>query len=385
MNLTLIKKYLLFAFLIENIIVQTSLLGAFTDYFFYPFLFLGLLFMFGSTVWSRSSLQKFGWMYCLMAIYILYEFVVGLEYISQKTLLYLIAKIATFGIIITGIATNEDFYRGKAIYWLIFVMSFFLLYGMMTGEGVNESSGRMRAGFTNENTTGSMGALIVGMLLFYMRNRKWNLTTILILLVGFFGVLAGGSRAGFLMIFLMIFLRYGINVKTIAFIALLGITGLFILPSIGVHTVGIQRLISTYEGVEGTNRDVEREAAEWMIAQQPWTGWGFEAKNQGYAAMLTELGSHNGYLEMAKQIGIPLAVLFFAVIAFAIVKYWVSALRYHEKMNLFFALVLILIVKANYEGLYVGVHEYVTNLFLFALAMISAKTYSLKKIRHTQS
>ena len=372
-----LKKYLLLAFLLENIMAQTMLLGRFSNYLFYPFMLYGLIALFSSETWQPETIKKFGCLYALMAVYIGYEFIIGINYISPQTLFYLIAKLSTFGIIITSLSYNESFYRDKGIYILICAMAFFLCYGMATG-GTAHSGERALAGFTNSNTAGAMGALTVGMLLFYMKDREWNVLTTLLLFIGFYGVLAGGSRAGFLMLFLLVFLRYGFNIKTFGIALLLLIVGLFILPAIGIDTVGIQRMVDTYNGVEGTNRDVEREAAKWMIAQKPLIGWGYLAVNQGYAAELSVLQSHNGYLEIIKQMGYPTAIVYFGIILMTVVKCWNTKKYYGECMDLYFALTLMLLVKANYESSFIGVHEYDTNLFFVSIAIISAESYSLK-------
>lgn len=373
-----IKKYLLFVFLLENIMVQTSLMGAIANPLFYVFLAIGLICSFDSNIWSGKAVRKFKWMYLLMALYVVYEFFVGPEYINEKTLLYLISRIVTFVIIISGIYYNEAFYRDKAIKWFIYTMSFFLLYGLASG-GFADSSGRMNAGFTNSNTAGSMGAVIVGMVVFYTKNRPWTKLYYLCLFAGMFGVLASGSRAGFLMLGLLVFLRYGINIKTIGMCVMLLILGLFVLPSLGIETVGIQRMIDTYNGVEGTNRDMERMAAEWMISQKPLTGWGFYVVNQGEAALISELASHNGYLEIIKQMGYPCAIIYFVIIAHVAIK-GVNEVRLGKShMNMFLAVTLIYFIKANYEALFVGVHEFGTNLFFFSMAMVSSRLYEVKK------
>lgn len=372
-----IKKYLLFVFLLENIMVQTSLMRAFANPLFYAFLALGLICVFDSNIWNGSAIKKFGWAYALMGLYVVYEFIIGSDYINQKTLLYLVAKIVTFIIIIIGVYYNEEFYRGKAIKWLVITMSFFLLYGLATGDA-SQSSGRMLAGYTNENTTGGMGALIVGMVVFSMRDKKWTVIPVLCLFAGMFGVLAGASRAGFLMLGMLVFLRYGFNIKTVGMCVAIVVLGLFVLPAVGVETVGIQRMIDTYNGIEGTNREVEREAAEWMIAQRPWTGWGYEAVNQGYALILSPMGSHNGYLEVIKQMGYPCAIAYFGIMVFTTLTALSKIRKFHVSIDLYMAIVLMMLVKANFEGLFVGVHEFETNIFYFALAMVSARAYSLK-------
>ena len=137
-------------------------------------------------------------------------------------------------------------------------------------------------------------------------------------------------------------------------------------------------MVNTYNGVEGSNRDFERLAAELMIKERPWDGWGFEAENQGLAATITMLGPHNGYLEIAKQMGIPFAILYFLTIAVTLIRCWLAKNKHHEYMNVYLALALMLLVKANYESLFVGVHEYGTNVFFTALCMSSAHLYYLK-------
>lgn len=372
-----IRKYLLFVFLLENIMVQTSLMGAIANPLFYVFLAFGLVCVFDGRIWGGEAVKRFRWMYALMALLVVYEFSIGAQYINQNTLLYLISRIVTFVIIISGLYYNQAFYKGKAIKWFILAMSFFLLYGMATG-GINNSEGRMLVGYTNSNTAGSMGAIIVGMIVFYTKGRKWNILDYLCIFAGMFGVLASGSRAGFLMLGMLVFLRYGVNMKTVGLCASLLVLGLYVLPHFGIETVGIQRMLDTYNGVEGTNREVEREAAEWMIAQKPLEGWGFQVVNQGYAAYLTKLASHNGYLEIIKQMGYPCAITYFVIILSVIVKAGMKILKKQMNMNMFFAISLMCMVKANYESLFIGVHEFETNIFFFAMAMVSAGLYKFK-------
>lgn len=371
-----LKKYILLFFLIENIMAQTQLIGELSQYLFYPFMCVGLYAFFTTEFWNKQTIGKFHALYCLMLVYIIYEFSFGIEYLNSKTLLYLIGKLSTFGIIILSLANNERYYRTNAIFLLIVFSCSFLLYGLLTG---GHQGGRALAGYTNANTAGAIGALSVGMLIFYMRDKRWKwFPPGLILLIGFYGVLAGGSRAGFLMLFMLVFLRFGFNIRTFALGAILIALGLYLLPAIGVKTVGIERMVNTYKGIEKSNRNTERFATELMIAEKPWIGWGYEAENQGEAAKITKLGSHNGYLETIKQMGYPCAIIFFGIILLKILEYLSLWHKKRFSIDLFFALTVILMVNANYESLFVGVHEYVTNIFFFALAMVSADIYYLK-------
>ncbi|MCM1291728.1 MAG: hypothetical protein NC207_07345 [Bacteroides sp.] len=353
-------------------------MGAIANPMFYIFLALGLVCVFDNRIWRGPAIKKFGWMYALMVLLIVYEFIIGTEYINQRTLLYLISRIVTFVIIISGLNYNQSFYCGKAIKWFIITMSFFLLFGLASG-GFADSSGRMLAGYTNANTAGSMGAVIVGMVVFHTKGKRWSKLDYLCVFAGMFGVLASGSRAGFLMLGLLVFLRYGINVKTVGMCSALLILGLFVLPQFGIETVGIQRMLDTINGVEGTNRDIERMAAEWMIEQKPMTGWGFQAVNQGYAAEISELPSHNGYLEITKQMGFPCAIAYFFILASVLFMGVRAVWKMRIRMSLFLAIAIVLALDANYEALFVGVHEYVTNLFFFSMCMVSSSIYRLRR------
>lgn len=380
-----LKKYLLFAFLLENIAVQTYLLGRSSDVFFYSFLVIGLILMITSNFFEKRKLRKFGWMYALMVLYVAYEFLIGTDYINEKTLLYMGAKIVTFGIIIISIDSNEEFYRTTAVKWLIYAMAFFIVHGVLTGDITNTGFGRIRVGYTNENMLGAMGALIVGMLLFYKQNKKLTILDYSVILIGLYGVLAGASRSGFLMLAMLILFRYGFNFKTFGIAILIFVLGLFVLPYFEINTVGIARIVDTYNGVEGSNREVVHEAAKWMISQKPWTGWGYEAQNQGYALSLTTMPSHNGYLEIIKQMGYPCAIIYFLIIFITIIKGLITFLKYRVGIDLFMALSLMIIAAAMFEALFIGVHEYETNIFFVSLALVSSRAYELKNQQYNIS
>lgn len=340
-------------------------------------MFAGLIALISTLNQGTEIFKKFKCLYLLMVVYIIYEFTIGSDYISQRTIYYLFAKLSTFGIIIVSIDSNEQFYRDKGVLILICSMAFFVGYGLITGGG-DHGNERALVGFTNSNTTGAMGALTIGMLIFYLKDRKWNIYYYIILVLGLYAVLASGSRAGLLMLVLLVLLRYGFTTKTIGFSILLLALGLYILPELGFHTVGVQRLVDTYNGVEATNRNSEREAAIWMINERPWTGWGYEAVNQGEAAKISELGAHNGYLEVTKQMGLPVAIIYFAIIALTIFSAWRTRKEFNRPIDLYLALSLMLLVKANYESSFIGVHEYDTNIFFVSIAMVSSHIYNLR-------
>jgi len=370
-----IKKYLLLLFLIENITAQTTSVSSFTGFLFYVFLALGWLTVFDSNTFARITLKKFSWMYFLMVLYIVFQLFISPQKFEPYGLLYVISKIATFLIIITSISSDCDFYEQKLPVILAYVIAFFIILGSITG-GFQSGEGRHDLGFSNSNTTGSWGAIMVGCVLFHTQTNKWNWKSYLCVLVGAFAILASGSRASLLMIALLIFFRYGVSYKTVIFGFLFLVFAFYILPFIGLDPIGIDRVVGTVDGTVDMDRERNREAAIWMIQQKSLTGWGFGAKNQGFALSLSELGSHNGYLETCKYMGIPASVFWFLAVVVSTLSYLKTKRQYKIQMDLYFSLVLILFAKSMYESLFVGIHEFETNVFFVALAMLSTRKYN---------
>lgn len=374
-----LKKYLLFAFLLENVAVQTSLAAAFANPFFYVFLALGALFVAQGELWNRQS-RQICWPLCaLAAIYVVYQFTFGFEYINQRSLIYLTAKLTTFAIIITGIKNNFEFYENRMLYRLAIFMCFFIVYGFATGGAVDRGSGRLLVGFTNVNTTSSMGAMVVGAMIFTV--RKWNWKYILIAGIGLYALLAGASRAGVLVLAILVVMRYGFSPKVLIATSLLVVTSVYILPAIGLNTIGVERMMNTVEGVEGTNRDVEQQACWMMIEERPYNGWGFEAQNQGAALALSELGSHNGYLETLKFMGYPMGGLWIAIVTFAIVYALLFYRKHRISFDMHLAILVAFYANAFFEGLFVGVHEFATNMFFVCMAVVYYKIYLFKQVK----
>lgn len=366
-----LKKYLLYFMLLENVAVQTSLLGSYSSMFFNLFLGLGLFFILTGEVFKANTVKTFLPLYVLMGIYLLYEFTIGASYIDSRSLTYLAAKMTTLAIIITSINSNYEFYEAKGLHHLALFMCFFVIYGLVTGGLTEASMGRSTMGFTNSNTTSGMGAFILGIVLFL--TKKWNWKAIVIAVIGLYAILAGGSRAGVLVAAIIILMRYGISLKIIMMGSILVVASLFVLPAIGLETVGVERMIDTVEGSEGTNRGVEREACLMMISEKPLIGWGFEAQNQGKASLLSLLGSHNGYMETLKFMGIPMGGLWIAVYLWTVLRLYLKYRRYKLESDVYLAMLIAFTVNAYYEGLFVGVHEFATNLIFVAMAMICKK------------
>ena len=373
------EKYLLVVFLFENVAAQTRLLGGVSGWLFYAAIVSGVLLFFSPTLWNRDTIRSCWWAYALSAIYLIYEFFVGNDTISSQTLLYLAAKVTSFMIIVVGVASNYEFYRDKMLFPLAVWMTFFLLYGLLTGGFVGGGESRLYLGYANPNTTSHMGATIIGLVMFSGEKRRKMLRWFMIA-VGLYALFGGGSRSGMLLMAFFLIFKYGFKMKIVVPVVLGYILISVLLPAIGLETTGIERIQGTLTGNEGLNRDYEREAAMVMIEEKPWTGWGFGAKNVGRAASISEMGSHNGYLETIKYMGYPMGGLWLTIAVLATISVSFTLLRKKIRHNFHLANAVATLALAMFEGYFVGVHEFATNYFFVSLAIISVEAYWNKTI-----
>lgn len=369
-----IKKYLLLAFIIENLLAQTRLLGG-TSVFFYIFLVTGGYLLFEGSLFKKDTYESCKCLFLLAGVYILYQFTVGYDTLSSRTLLYLTAKVTTFVIIVISITSNWEFYAKRTPQIFSIGVLIVLIYGLLTGQ-TNSDDGRQLIGFTNANTTGTLGAIAFAGFLFF-RNRQNSKMYLFAMLFCFYAVLAGGSRNGMLLFAIILFMWRGVSLKSIPVVVGLFAMIIVLTEQFHIELSGIDRLIGTATGEIGANRDVEREAAYVMIGERPWTGWGFEAQNVGRAAMISKLGSHSGYLETLKFMGYPFAVIWFFVL-FVGVRRCIKLYTHGVEIRYHLAIVIASIISAFFEGLFVGVHEVGTNLFFVSLAVLTTYEYKEK-------
>lgn len=368
-----LKKYILFVFLIENLLISTKFSLGMAP--FYVMLGIGLLLLMQPIIWKSETIRECAPLYKLGAVYILYQFTLGLSTLNVNTALYLITKVVTFTIIIVSVVLNWDFYAQKTPPILSVIIIIVLLSGAASTGDLN-SGDRMRLGFGNENLMGSLASLCVAGVLYFWDKRK-SVFYLLMLLGASYSLLASGSRNAILYLGILVIVWTGFNLRKLipAIILLFLLWGtISVLP---LHLSGVERFKDTVEGNLGSTRDIEREATLLMIKESPIKGWGFEAKNVGQAADLSELGSHNGYLDTIKFMGYPFGVLWFLVLIMSVLpllKYARSDqpfLRYHV------AIVLSTMATAFFEGWFTGVHQFNTNIMFYSLAVLS--TYKVRQ------
>lgn len=378
-----ITKYLLFAFLIENLCTQTLLFYRYTIPLFYVFLALGFLSVFMRKNWTSASRGRFGWMLTLSFIYTFHCFVVGQEFLDRDNVIYLAAKVATFFIIGTSLNRDLKFYEKKGIYLYAIISGLFIVQGLVFpgGDIVFDGEERSALGFVNSNALGGIATIVFGILLSEFRNKKWKKWGLLICCIAVFAVFASGSRSSIIVMVLMLISQYKVSFKMVFIIAAIAVVFLVFLPNVGIEVAGINRMQATISGELGSNRDSEVEAAKWMIQERPLTGWGLITENQGYAAQITMMSSHNSYLDLAKTMGIPLAIVWFLIVISVLIKYLSSMRRYHLPFDFFCVYACCTLFKGCFEALFAGAHEIQTNMFFVSLAVLSMRLYNVKVCR----
>ena len=364
-----LKKYVLLIFLVENLLALSPLVGG-LQWLFYIMLAIGVFLMVAGGFFRPENYRKCRPLYLLGLVYILYQFTLGVDTISVPTITYLIAKVATFVIITISIVDDWDLYARKVPFYLSVFIFLILLIGINDVDTLNTTD-RQTLGFGNANATSSLAGLCVATIIFFW-NRRHAFLNLIMASYALYAMLAAGGRNAMMVLAIMLFVWTGMSkkkIRTAVSIFCIIWIGISVLP---ISLAGIERLEATISGDAGTNRDIERLATQIMIDERPYTGWGFGAENVGEAAQLSELGSHNGYLDTIKFMGYPFGVLWILILVCSIlplIKYIKSSdrvIRYH------LAIVLSTLASAFFEAWFVGVHQVYTNIFFCSLAILTS-------------
>lgn len=112
-----------------------------------------------------------------------------------------------------------------------------------------------------------------------------------------------------------------------------------------------------------------------MINENPILGWGFKTGIQGSAAKISQMGSHNGYLDIIKAIGYPYAILLLGGVMtiFFRMKEVVKSKCPFVRFHLF--VVISILLAALYESYIIGVNQIMTNLLFVSIAVLQYHSY----------
>lgn len=363
-------EYLLLTFLIVNMTAEYAMLASVSKMFFYVVLALSIPVCLANLPTIRSGFRACPYMLWWIMIYLIYQFTIGFKYATQENLVYMIAKIATFSVMLMSIGTNFDFYAYKLSKPMGIVIVILLILGF---NSVSYAGGRS-FGFYNGNAGCAVAMIGVASFLFKEDSyKKWELFCLLFCIVC---VMTGNSRNSLAMFAILILLRYGISIKLI----LIGLLGLFavvfIIPNLGFEITSVNRLLGTFDGTVSIDRDNEREAAIWMIQQHLWDGNGFNFSNYGYALELTKYGAHNGYLNTLQQMGIGFGGLWLVVLLIGVL----SNLKLYREDNIYvrkyLGIMLAILFGANQESYLSGVNQFTTNMLYVSMVILWMYQYN---------
>lgn len=365
-----IVKYWAFLYLLGNIFAQYRSLGFLAQPTFYILISLGviLLLMNIGSLFEKNMFKSHLFIYVFSLTLILYQFTFGLSYVNSKSITYLIAKVVCDFMFVVSIINNKDFYERKFYSYLPMLAVCLIGIGRFIG-GIDIITNRQTFGFGNSNAMCSIAALSAGCIFIQnanLRKRHWLAIAICV-----YGVLMGGSRTSMVILIFGFLFKYGLRVKTL-FVILLMYMSVSILDNVGLKFAGIDRLTATVKsGDYVDDRRFERKATIMMIKKNPIKGNGLYADNTGEAKKISQLGSHNGYLDILKFMGVILGG--FSIIILFIHVYRMM-IRFYSSPNLYIRTHLFIIISvlamAMYEAYIWGVNQMTTSFLFISMAFL---------------
>lgn len=368
-----LKKQLLLLYLIANATAEYVSLMFASKYLFYAVLALSIPIIISKNVFAKNIRVQCPQMYFMMAIYLIAQFVLQADLINNQILTYTIGKVVTFCIMMFCISHNFDYYFKQTIRPLSYIILGLLLVGWFINKGEIGGDDYITFGFANRNAACTLGS--IGFAGFLFTSKKYSFKEYLFMAFLLLTILIGGSRNALAMCLLFIIVRYGLSGKLV-FASLACIFFIvYVLPEFGLEAVALDRLEGTLSGTVSLDREDQREAAKWMIMQRPWTGWGYNHENIGYALALTEYGAHNGYLTTMKNLGIPLGIMLLVTILWTSLKNLRLYKLHNMEINYHLAVVVSILLAANFEDFLVGVNQITTNIFFLSFVVLNIYRY----------
>lgn len=368
------SEYMLLMFLIVNMTAENVMFASLSKVLFYCVLALSVPVCLLNIKTIKEGFRACPYMLLWILIYIVYQLSVGLQYATLDNLIYLVAKITTFSVMLLSIGKDFNLYMVR----LSKPMGIIIVLLLLIGFNKVGNSGTHSFGFYNGNA--GCAVAMIGAASFLFKNAKYALWEKFCLVFCLMCVLIGSSRNSLAMLAILVLFRYGASPKLI-FAGIVGIIGIvFILPELGFETESVDRLLGTFDGTVSIDRENQREAARWMIEQHPWDGNGFNFQNYGYALDLTDLGAHNGYLNMLEQMGYGFGGLWLVVLALGVYR---NLMLYKEKnlyVRKYIAIMAAILFGANQESYLSGVNQFTTNMLYVSMAILWMYRYKMKNM-----
>ena len=373
-----IEKYWLILFILENLSTQ------YRPWFSWDMPILILSFITAiiivgvnfTSVVSFIAVKRYPFIYAFILVMLLYQFTFGWMHINEKTWIYIFARPLFAFAMIISIKKNFDYYSKTFFIHLSYLCAGLILYGrfFVGGSIMHYGDTRLELGFGNPNTTSCVGAFSFCFL--FTQIQKFNKKTLFVLGVCLYAVFVGGSRIAMLAVIVAIGFKYGFNLRTLKyFLYALGVV--FVLRFAGFQIIALDRLVTTVESDDmEADRAPEREACWVQIMEHPIDGNGIAPPLSRAALQISELGSHNGYLDMMKYFGIPFALIIFFVLARESIKLF--RLYFFQDdivMKGHLLICLIMLPSATVECYFIGIHEYGTTLYYISYIILCMQQY----------
>lgn len=365
-----IAKYWAFLYLLGNIFAQYRMFSELAEPTFYTLIVIAvILLMRNIQVLARPRMLKSHiFIYVFSFALIIYQFTFGLTYLNEKAATYLVAKVVCDFMFIISIAKCTTFYENKFYKYLPVLTACLIGIGIFTG-GVDPLTNRQTYGFGNANSMCSIAALSAGCI--FIQNRKLRLWHWIVIAVCVYAVLMGGSRTSMVAMLFGFIFKFGLKLKTLAIVVVM-LMAVPILDNMGVKFSGIERLTDTVKsGDYVDDRRMERAATILMIEQNPISGNGLYAENSEEAKKISLLGSHNGYLDLLKFMGLifgGISILVLLVYALKLIRVFNSSQNLYVRTHLY--VVISVLAMAMYEAYIWGVNQMTTSSLFVSLAFL---------------
>lgn len=372
-------KYWAFAFILCHLCQQHMALNGIGSMGAYLLLGLGALLLLANAgrVLNRKTIESSSFIYSFVIIFILYQFTFGLFEINEKTGVYLLAKVVGCLMIALSIQKAPSFYLQRLMPILAVITSVLVLIGFVYNDVVFE--GRHTLGFCNPNSVGALAALCAGAMILDSSDHSKKKNAIILLCA--VATLLSGSRTSIGILCLSFVIKYGLNIKFLTVLLAGMLVWQLILPMTGIFSTGLKRFTESVENMDfSSSREGEREATLIMIRESPILGNGFDVEQSEKAKAVSGLGSHNGYLDIMKMIGVPYSLLLFTLIAYYTYIIWKkfgNSTCDNDRIHLF--IIISVLIAANFESYIWGVNQVVTTLLFTSFAVLQKR---IKDLRH---
>ena len=292
--------------------------------------------------------------------------------ITSESALYLLAKFATLNLILLGVIYNYDNYRNWFIKYFKYVLFIVVILGkLFSSVEASVELERLSIGF-NPNDVGVFGML--GVISIIAMDKPWHKKKINIFLFLFFALvtLLSGSKAALLCMILGVFFTYGFSYR-IVFVSFIFLIAAYFSSNLGYIT-SLDRLNSKERTFE--TRDEVFDMGIKTIQENIWLGHGLDKYNWTNPRLWDNpelaLGPHNTYLAVTIMYGVLFGFVFLIIILKFVIKTFKTSFRSDDYFIRFcYFITLIFLVNGFFEALLLGINEFVTLLFWFAIGCIA--------------